>query len=272
MAASNAAPDWVYNYISKDVAMLGDRVDGVLFDSQPVSDNVLERLNGLGTVRTLDIGSCSLTDSAIPHIAEPSELNSLLIGRNKIPDKGASHLPKLMKLEHLQIHETPLTNAGLVYVGWLARLTDLDLNHTKITGVGLTHLAKLEELNLTGTAIDDGSLVHLSGQPLTTLILESTPIGDEGMLHLSRITSLLRLNLTRTNVGDTGLRSLSGPVPVLPASRRARAAEARGDHSGGDDRAPQAAPAQLAALQADKVGHRAPQGFPPKIRARGPGV
>ena len=133
VAASNAAPDWVCNYISKDVAMLGDRVDGVLLDSQPVSDNVLEGLNGLGTVRTLDIGSCSWTDSAIPHIAEPSELNSLLIGRNKITDKGASHLPKLMKREHLQIHETPLTNAGLVYVGRLARLTDLDLNHTKIT-------------------------------------------------------------------------------------------------------------------------------------------
>ena len=63
------------NHISKDVAMLIDRVDGVLFDSQPVPDNVLEGLSGLGAVRTLDIGRCSLTDSAMPHIAELSELN-----------------------------------------------------------------------------------------------------------------------------------------------------------------------------------------------------
>ena len=53
LAASNAGPDWVYNHISKDVTLLVDRIDGVLFDSQPVSDNVLEGLAGLGARQQL---------------------------------------------------------------------------------------------------------------------------------------------------------------------------------------------------------------------------
>lgn len=89
---------------------------------------------------------------------------------------------------------------------------ELQLRGRRVTDEGLAHLAALRNvvsLNLRGTAITNTGLARLKGMTtLRRLHLERTAVGDSGVAHLAGLVNLEYLNLYGTRITDTSLDHL----------------------------------------------------------------
>ena len=78
--------------------------------------------------------------------------------------------------------------------------------------------AEVVEVYLSGPKVTDAGLVHLTGlTALERLDLVDTQITDAGLVHLSGLTALEELDLSRTRITGSGLVHLTGltvPHPV----------------------------------------------------------
>lgn len=102
-----------------------------------------------------------------------------------------------------------------------SRLEELDLSYTAISDEGLRILvqiprlrATLRRLNLTRTKTTDAGLQYLSALPnLEELVLEFTDVSDTGLDHLSGLKSRLqRLYAEATRVTRERMMAFNGPV------------------------------------------------------------
>ncbi len=163
-------------------------------------------------------GSSGMTDAAMVHVKELTDLRRLFLWGPRFGDAGLVHLGGLTALEDLTLSETRVTDAGLVHLKGLTSLRILSLGDTLVTDAGLQHLAKLanlQELYLDDTYVTDAGLVNLKGlTSLETLWLSDTQVADAGLVHLEGLPSLRWLKLLRTQVTDAGLAHLAG-VPSL---------------------------------------------------------
>lgn len=115
-------------------------------------------------------------------------------------------------LDTLDIGGVEIEDDQFRHISHLTGLQELGLWYTRILGTGLKHLANLKSLKilyLPGTEVGDNELAYLSDLPsLENLNLAGTPTNDPGMIHIGKITSLKVLILSR-GVGDEGLSHLS---------------------------------------------------------------
>jgi len=70
------------------------------------------------------------------------------------------------------------------------------------------HLPQLSDLDLSGTAITDDGLKHLSGCPIKHLSLSGTKITNYGLRHLVECPALASLSLSKTAIDDAGLENV----------------------------------------------------------------
>ncbi|MGH2731460.1 MAG: hypothetical protein ACRDJG_00655, partial [Actinomycetota bacterium] len=78
----------------------------------------------------------------------------------------------------------------------------------------LRGLRMLRSLDLWGTEVGDGGLVHLKHLPnLSELDLGETRIGDGALDHLSEMSSLRRLQLGESNLSEAALERLRRALP-----------------------------------------------------------
>ena len=113
--------------------------------------------------------------------------------------------------------------------GTLGRMEELDLTHTAITDRGVEVLRAfplLRKLSLTLTKVTDAGLASLSTMGhLTELYLIETQLTDAAVEPLSRLRHLQTLVLLRTDVSDAGIDSLRRALPrakvqIEPAAAR----------------------------------------------------
>jgi hypothetical protein len=93
----------------------------------------------------------------------------------------------------------------------LTRISDQDLAILASRDGGGDGLMNLQGLNLRGTPVSDDGLGELGKMTsLQTLILDNTEITDDGLVHLRGLTNLQTLYLWDTQVTDAGLVNLKG--------------------------------------------------------------
>lgn len=107
------------------------------------------------------------------------------------------------------------TDAILRDIARIADVRALDLSGSPaITDEGvlqLAGLARLEHLDLSGTAVTDRALAALAQLPaLSTLLLRGTRVSDAGMSALAPCGALERVELQWTATGDGAIRALAG--------------------------------------------------------------
>lgn len=97
----------------------------------------------------------------------------------------------------------------------------LDLRHSAVTDKGLEYLSKtrspikqlrLEELNF----VTSDGMKYLTGFPLEYLNIQQTDVKDAGIIEISKIKTLMDLELARVDFGLEGLKSLT-TLPKLSA-------------------------------------------------------
>jgi hypothetical protein len=155
-----------------------------------VTDGDLEKLQGLTTLKELDLEGAQITDDGLRYLRDMKTLRRLRLDQTKITDAGLKDLAGLTNLEELLIWNTQITDAGLVHLSRLTNLQALWIDATKITDNGLVHLkdlANLRTLFMQGTNVTDAGLRHLWGlKKLERVLLHQTQCTPEGLNELAK--------------------------------------------------------------------------------------
>jgi internalin A len=133
------------------------------------SDDDVERVAEIKTLKRLDLTLTYVTDAGVQHLQKLPELEDLTLDTAEaITDAAASYLRADKHLRRLVLRGTDITDVGMPYLAALTALKSLDLSHTMIGDVGLESLpalSELEELNLGGTRITGTNLNFLKLLP-----------------------------------------------------------------------------------------------------------
>ena len=166
----------------------------------------------------LDLRGCQISDAAMPQIAEFKALKVLRFsgksGQTTITDDGLAPLASLKSLKVLAFDDLWISNIGLTHLLPLTYLEELYLAATIVDDEAISTVArfsKLRKLRLARTSVGDAALESLkNSKTLEELDLsENAIITDAGMVSLSSIASLKKLNLWRVQISDTGALALA---------------------------------------------------------------
>jgi Leucine-rich repeat (LRR) protein len=165
------------NKIAQSIEALGGDVvratDGTIVEVSLArtwaSENDIEPIAGIKTLKRLDLSFTYVTDAGIQRLAQLPALEELTLDATEaLTDAAASYLRANKSLRKLVLRGTDITDVGMPYLAALTGLTSLDLSHTMVGDVGLESLpalSQLEELNLGGTRITGINLNFLKLLP-----------------------------------------------------------------------------------------------------------
>ena len=108
-----------------------------LGSSEGTTDDGLERLQGLTSLRTLSLLATRITDDGLKYLKGMRDLRTLSLKWVKINGAGLAHLKGLTNLQSLDLAFTGVSDGGLGNLAGLTSLRTLDLESTDITDEGL---------------------------------------------------------------------------------------------------------------------------------------
>src|SRR5215472_3778504 len=133
------------------------------------SDNDVEKLADLKTLKRLDLSFTYVTDAGVQRLGQVPALEELTLDTAEaLTDAAASYLRANKSLRKLVLRGVDITDVGMPYLAALTGLKSLDLSHTMVGDVGLESLpalSELEELDLGGTRITGTNLNFLKLLP-----------------------------------------------------------------------------------------------------------
>jgi Leucine-rich repeat (LRR) protein len=189
-----------------------------LSDCVLITDRGLAVLKTQPRLRVLSLGACrNITNRGIEVLAK-LPLKKLCLNQTHIGDDAAKTLSGMSSLRTLDVSETDLTDKGI------AMLTKLPLKSLKISdlvaatdrGLGsLGTISTLHDLDLQNNQHFGSSLSLLAGLKLEWLNLRNTAVRDSDIASLSKMTTLRRLDLSKTCITDAALRLISANLPDL---------------------------------------------------------
>lgn len=212
--------------------------------NEQVTDEWLECLSEVSSLRRIDLANCALqgdglrhlcnltalrelnltltpvTDEALRHLAGLTELRVLGLASTQCTGTGFTHLKGLKKLESVNFHFTPLNDDGLRAITQVPISGRLWFAHTRFTDAGAAELSHLTELKRCGIGSTDkassgeavAALVKLPLEDLALLDNQATPAG---LAYAAKIDTLRRLDVSHApTVSDESLRAV-GLMPVL---------------------------------------------------------
>jgi hypothetical protein len=168
-------------------------VTSINFCGQKGDDDLLEQLENLPDLQSLNVNGCQIKGDQLKHFAKLTSLASLVLSENQVTDKGLAELRGLTNLESLHLRDTPVSDAGLEHLAAIPSIKVLDLSKTKVTDEGLKKLATLTNLKW--------------------LLLAETDVSDAGMESLAAIGSLGRVTVNKTKVTEEGVKKLKQALP-----------------------------------------------------------
>jgi Leucine-rich repeat (LRR) protein len=166
-----------------------------------VSPQLLTALANLPKLNTLSLSKTHLDEADLVQISKMKTLKSLNLNHSDIGDEDCRILAQMNGLEQLKIGQNPrVTDKGVAYLKSLKTLKLLDLNKTSITDkcvVSLKSLSKLIDLRLYESEISNETCKTLAKMSLQKLYLSDTNIGAPSILSLSKMNSLVYLEIDR---------------------------------------------------------------------------
>jgi beta-lactamase regulating signal transducer with metallopeptidase domain/Leucine-rich repeat (LRR) protein len=176
-------------------------------------------------------GIKDITDEGIEHLTKMRSLRKLEIGSSQVTDKGLAYLAQIKTIERLDLPQDQhgITDTGLTHLGTLPNLRHLaitrihfidpKMNKEYYTDKGLAELAKcrlLEELYIGSPGITDEGMRHVAR--LTNLkklmLFGCENITNEGLAQLTTLKSLKHLYITDSKITIGGLSHLN-KMPAL---------------------------------------------------------
>jgi tRNA A-37 threonylcarbamoyl transferase component Bud32/Leucine-rich repeat (LRR) protein len=222
----------------KQIAVLSD-VESVSLSGTKVSQNGLAHLQGLTTLRQVDLGTLRLPPTAVESlrkalpgcqvlVREPADVEvaravlgagghvTIFTERNQLLRdlKAIVQLPAgQYSLRAVNLDDiSGIDDAALAKLSELPQLESLFLTNTAISDAALARVAackSLQELGLSGTKITPAGLSSLAPLPkLARLYVAKTTLGSEGLRQLGDLTGLTHLSLLGVQLSDDDLAPL----------------------------------------------------------------
>jgi hypothetical protein len=107
-----------------------------------VSDAGLAHLDGLASLKELDLSDSRITDLGLVHLKGMKSLERLSLARTGITDLGLVHLRSLTSLRAISLRGTDVSNAGVVHLKALTNLRSLDLSGTDVDEIAARELRR----------------------------------------------------------------------------------------------------------------------------------
>lgn len=153
----------------------------------------------------IDFGNLPVTDQVLEHIAPMKSLRMLSLGNTEITDAGLRYLFDLPNLFYLSLGNTDVTGKGILSLLRIKSLTDLNLNCVRLDEQARDYFrqaVKLRRLALKGTGITDADLKTFGEmKKLIRLRLDDNKdITNQGIKHLTKLPSLQILLICRCKV------------------------------------------------------------------------
>ncbi len=190
-------------------------IPGLSLAGLDVREETLVTLTGLDQLTFLDLTDCwHLTDAGLRPLSTLTNLRRLkLHGCNNIGNAGLAHLRGLTQIRELDIWGCcPLTGSGLAHLSQMARLNHLRLT-SHSTGAGLAHLKRLPirtlDLSRWGWLTNKGLGSLRALRQLEVLNLNGCEsLSDPVLAHIGTLTTLIRLDISDSNITNHGLKQL----------------------------------------------------------------
>ena len=151
-------------------------------------------------VTKVDLHGSKATDADLVCLEGLTSLRTLDLRLTSIGDEGVAHLRRLTELRFLNLFRSQLSDAGLASLSGMKDLETLLIGGTKVTDSGLAQLkgfAKLRKLSLFDTQVGDAGLVHLMGlSRLETLLIGMSKVTEAGTAALQKANPHLRFGET----------------------------------------------------------------------------
>jgi internalin A len=148
------------------------------FRFHPISDGILEQLNGLTKLENIECGK-EVTDRGLQAIGRIPGVRSVYLSESKITGDGLRSLEPLSKLERLTLYRTNVSNADLTPLSSLRSLRELTIWERTVSDEGLWHLSKmtrLKTIDFSGTILSAPAIARLRGQLPNTTIHSMPPL------------------------------------------------------------------------------------------------
>lgn len=179
-----------------------------------VTAGLIESIKPLVFLKKLSLDGCAIDNATI--FSLPHALTELsLVGCKEITDL-AFKSNRRFPLESLNLTQTKVSSRILHYLSktikllWLKECAFLDDGLSE----ELPQFSRLEFLSLEGVPITNKILSCLP-RHLHILDIGKTGITDEGLKHISRYKSLIKLSLAHTKVSDSGIHHLPSKIQEL---------------------------------------------------------
>jgi len=211
-----------------------------------INDQALAHLASLANLEALNLEDCrSVTNAGLAPLAKLKNLRTLSLRSTQVTDDGLAALSQARNLETLVLEFTRVRGPGLVHLEHLPKLAVLSLNPNRNTAdktqIDLSPLAEgflgLRALKVGGNNLTDAHLASVATvknlQTLTFLTLGftkftdaglaplanlphlrelringSVKVTDAGMMHLTKLNRLEKLDLGRTGISSASAASL----------------------------------------------------------------
>lgn len=187
---------------------------------------LLSRLRGLRSLKSLKLSGNDLVDDDLQQISRLTQLKTLHIENEAITDKGLAYLKGLKNLKSLRL-DRPFSGKELETLGALTSLELEELQVSQVTAQDLTRLKqlpglrylyiespvgddwgkpldvcnKLEYFGLKDASLSDAQLIRIvQSNPLWKITLHEVAVGDAILPSLAQSPGLRDLELFDTNV------------------------------------------------------------------------
>jgi hypothetical protein len=126
-----------------------------------VSDAGLSYLDGLASLKELDLSDSRVTDAGLLHLRRMKSLQRLSLARTRITDAGLVHLSALTSLQALSLRGTDVSSAGVAHFNALTNLRSLDLSGTDVDEIAARELRRsLPNLSILVKAIWEAAVTQ----------------------------------------------------------------------------------------------------------------
>lgn len=130
------------------LGLLPDGLVALHAEHTPVDDHQLRHLQGMTSLRFIDLTGTRVTDAGLVHLLGARDLETVVLWDTAVTDDALALLSRFPSLCHLGLGNTRITDAGLHHLARLRRLRLLQLSGTDVEGPGLRHLHGLPELEI----------------------------------------------------------------------------------------------------------------------------
>lgn len=193
-------------------------IDSISLVNSGLSDYSLLNLQGLKSLRDLDLSQNPITDQALQYLNVHKELKRLHLAETAITGSGVIQLHGFTKLTELNLSRNNLSASSITPIGNLKSLESLQLNSVGLNDDALrsiSNLTRLKELSLKNNRLIGSGLPHLKSLlSLTTLDLSGNPLENQFALPLGDLRRLKKLDLAWTTLSDLGIKNLGSNFAI----------------------------------------------------------